>query len=126
MHEAVRVRFSSNLRPKISMFLRRRKVDLILAINTKNVVVLRPPAVEPVEPPMSIKKIITNLPASVIRGRLAVFIPAVLALTDWKKQDSSLLPAVYPLYIGPLYSRAKSTKAPRKTRIVDILKTTLL
>lgn len=55
---------------------------MIESINTANVVVLMPPAVEPADPPIIIRHMRINLPASVIFASSTVLKPAVLALTD--------------------------------------------
>ena len=49
---------------------------------TASVVVFMPPAVEPGEPPMSIKRIITPCDAPDIADRFTVLKPAVLGVTD--------------------------------------------
>ena len=54
-----------------------------MALNTKTarVVVFIPPAVEPGEPPISIRKIMMALEDSVIAVKSAVLKPAVLGVT---------------------------------------------
>ena len=44
-----------------------------------------PPAVEPGEPPMSIRRIIMPCDAPDIADRFTVLKPAVLGVTDWNK-----------------------------------------
>ena len=56
------------------------------------VVVFIPPAVDPGEPPMSIKTIMSIWPASVIFVRSAVLKPAVLGVTDWNRELNSRVP----------------------------------
>ena len=56
------------------------------------VVVFIPPAVEPGEPPISIRMIISISPVSVSRVRSAVLNPAVLGVTDWNREVQILLP----------------------------------
>ena len=56
------------------------------------VVVFIPPAVDPGEPPMSIKTIMSIWPASVIFVRSAVLKPAVLGVTDWNREFNSRVP----------------------------------
>ncbi len=73
---------SSILRPNISIFFFRRKVTITLMQRTQKVVVLMPPAVEPVAPPLNMSQIMTNSPASVISVKSTVLNPAVLADTD--------------------------------------------
>ena len=51
---------------------------------TANVAVFIPPAVEPGEPPMSIRIIMIADPDSSIAARSVVLNPAVLVVTDWK------------------------------------------
>lgn len=50
------------------------------------VVVLIPPAVEPGEPPVIINIIIIKTPASLSAVKSTVLKPAVLGVTDWKKE----------------------------------------
>ena len=80
--EAVRAMPSSIRRPNASTDFLWRKVVMIESINTANVVVLIPPAVEPADPPIIIRHMRINLPASVIFASSTVLKPAVLALTD--------------------------------------------
>ena len=80
--EAVLVICSSILRPNASTFFLRKKVVKILMHSTQKVVVLIPPAVEPGEPPINIRQVMTKMPASVISDKLAVLKPAVLLVTD--------------------------------------------
>ena len=82
MVAAVLTELQSTLRPKNWALSRWRKVAVALAIKTASVVVFMPPAVEPGEPPMSIKRIITPCDAPDIADRLTVLKPAVLGVTD--------------------------------------------
>ena len=66
----------------LQYFFLRRKVTRILTQSIQKVVVLIPPAVEPVEPPTNIRQVITKIPGSVICAKSAVLKPAVLADTD--------------------------------------------
>lgn len=66
-----------------------RKTANELASKTASVVVFIPPAVEPGEPPTSIKTVMINWPGSLIAVRSAVLKPAVLGVTDWKRESSS-------------------------------------
>lgn len=50
------------------------KTDTDIARRTPIVVVFKPPAVEPVEPPISIRTIITAMLLSLIRNQLCIFI----------------------------------------------------
>ena len=62
--------------------------DRTLSRKVARVVVLKPPAVEPGEPPTSIRRIrsIWELPAK--RVRSTVLKPAVRGVTDWKREAS--------------------------------------
>ena len=82
MVAAVLTALQSTLRPKNWALSRWRKVAVALAIKTASVVVFMPPAVEPGEPPMSIKRIITPCDAPDIADRFTVLKPAVLGVTD--------------------------------------------
>ena len=70
-------------RPKNSASSLRRKVAHILASRTANVVVFMPPAVEPGEPPNSIRTTINACEVLPIAARSAVLKPAVRGVTDW-------------------------------------------
>ena len=83
MVAAVLTASQSTLRPKNWTLSRWRKVAITLPSRTVSVVVFIPPAVEPGEPPMSIRKIITAKDELDIPGRLTVLKPAVLGVTDW-------------------------------------------
>ena len=60
----------------------RRNTEIAEANRTAIVVVFIPPAVDPGEPPISMSRIITVRPTSLIRVRSAVLNPAVLGVTD--------------------------------------------
>lgn len=70
----------------------RRNTAKALASNTARVVVFMPPAVEPGEPPISIKMVIRDWPVSLIAVRSAVLKPAVLGVTAWNKDSRKRLP----------------------------------
>ena len=70
------------LRPKKLASSLRRKVAIAIANNTAIVVVFIPPAVEPGLPPISIKIIVINCPASLIDVKSTVLNPAVRGVTD--------------------------------------------
>ena len=70
----------------------RRKTAITLANRTAIVVVFIPPAVEPGEPPINIKIVIIDCPVSLMEVRSAVLNPAVLGVTAWKKDSSTLSP----------------------------------
>lgn len=55
-------------------------------------VVFIPPAVELGEPPINISRIITACEESVMDEISAVLNPAVLGVTDWKRESISLFP----------------------------------
>ena len=57
--------------------------------STTNVTVLSPPAVEPEDPPISIRKMETAFPAEVSRPWSTPANPAVRSVMDWKKAASS-------------------------------------
>ena len=82
MVAAVLMALQSTLRPKNWALSRWRKVAVALASRTASVVVFIPPAVEPGEPPMSIKRIITPCDALDIADKFTVLKPAVLGVTD--------------------------------------------
>ena len=82
MVAAVLTALQSTLRPKNWALSRCRKLAAALASRTASVVVFTPPAVEPGEPPMSIKRIITPCDALDIADRFTVLKPAVLGVTD--------------------------------------------
>ena len=111
----------SILRPKNWTLSCWRKVAAAFAINTASVVVFIPPAVEPGDPPIIIRKIITACDAPVISERITVLKPAVLGVTDWKKEASTRF---------PMGSEEKSTKkknmAGRTRRNAVVTRITLL
>ena len=57
----------------------------MLASRTAKVVVFIPPAVDPGEPPISIKRIIMPCDELDIADKFIVLKPAVLVVTDWKR-----------------------------------------
>ena len=57
----------------------------MLASRTAKVVVFIPPAVEPGEPPISIKRIMMPCDELDIADKFTVLKPAVLVVTDWKR-----------------------------------------
>ena len=80
--DAVLVIFSSIRRPNASTFFFLKNTVKMLRHKIQNVVVFIPPAVDPVDPPMYIRQIITNLPGSDMALKSTVLNPAVLAVTD--------------------------------------------
>ena len=62
-----------------------------MASRTARVVVFMPPAVEPGEPPISIRRTIKPCDALDMAGRATVLKPAVLGVTDWKRDVSRRL-----------------------------------
>jgi len=64
------------------------------------VVVLMPPAVDPGEPPVIIRIIIINTPASLSMVKSTVLNPAVLGVTDWKKEPKILSDTLMPLHLS--------------------------
>ena len=72
---------SAILRLNICAFSFLRKTEVAEANRTASVVFFIPPAVDPGEPPTSIKKIISKSPTSLIRPRFVVLKPAVLGVT---------------------------------------------
>ncbi len=57
----------------------------MLMQRTQKVVVLIPPAVDPVDPPINIRHTITNREPSFSPARSTVLKPAVLTDTDWNR-----------------------------------------
>ena len=74
------------LRPKKWVCSRLRKTETALDSMTAKVVVFMPPAVDPGEPPININAIMIMQPVSLIVVRSTVLNPAVLGVTDWKKE----------------------------------------
>ena len=87
MVEAFLAASSSVRRPKKweSPFLRNTAMEL--AKRTAIVVVFMPPAVEPGEPPISIRIIIMHFPAPESLVRSAVLKPAVLGVMVWNRES---------------------------------------
>ena len=81
MEEAFLITDPSRRLPKAPGFSCFRKVAMALNTKTARVVVFIPPAVEPGEPPISIRKIMMALEDSVIAVKSAVLKPAVLGVT---------------------------------------------
>ena len=90
--DAFFITLSSILLPNAQTFSFRLKQAKALRISTAIVVVLRPPAVEPGEPPTSIRKIIIACDGRVNFVKSVVLKPAVLVVTDWNREASNLLP----------------------------------
>ena len=63
-----------------------RNVPRALRTSTAIVVVFMPPAVEPGEPPISIRMMLINFPESENAAKSVVLKPAVLVVTDWKSE----------------------------------------
>ena len=83
---------SGILRPKKWAESCLRNTDKAEEKSTAIVVVFIPPAVEPGEPPISIRMIISRSPVSLISVRSTVLNPAVLGVTDWNREDRNLFP----------------------------------
>ena len=79
--EALLTALSSIRLPNISAFFLRRKTVVALANKTATVVVFIPPAVDPGDPPISIRKMISMRPTPVNAERSEVLKPAVLGVT---------------------------------------------
>ena len=60
----------------------------MFANRTPTVVVFIPPAVDPGDPPISIRIIMINCPLWLITVKSAVLNPAVLGVTAWKKDSN--------------------------------------
>ena len=87
---------SSSRRLKHSTFFFWRNVEKILKTNTAAVVVFIPPAVEPVEPPTTIRQIMRKMLPSLRAARSTVLKPAVLAVTDWNRDARIRSPRLIP------------------------------
>ena len=70
-----------------------RNTDSAYETKTAMVVVFIPPAVEPGEPPMSINNVISIRPVSLRAVKSVVLKPAVLGVTDWKREVRILSPS---------------------------------
>ena len=103
------------LRLKTSVFVLSERLDRREATRIINVVVLIPPAVPEGEPPINIKieqMIIVHLrsPSCGIVQK-----PAVLVVTDWKREANILSPrGKLPIVLSFVYSRMKIVIAPPK------------
>ena len=106
---------SSILRLKISVLLLRLNTEMVEAKSTVTVVIFIPPAVEPEEPPISIKQIIMRIPVWLITEKSAVLKPAVLGVTVWKIERSNLSPKGNPL-----------NSAKKKYKVGKIIKTAVI
>ena len=60
---------------------------------TAKVVVFIPPAVDPGDPPISMRTTMITMPDSVSRVKSAVLNPAVLAVADWNSAAQNRCPA---------------------------------
>ena len=121
MVAAVLIALQSTLRPKNCKLSLCRNVEAAFAIKTASVVVFIPPAVEPGEPPTIIRNIKTACDTPVIAESVTVLKPAVLGVTDWKREASSRFP------IGSAQkSTKKKNKAGRTIRTAVVTRITLL
>jgi len=68
----------------------------MLKTSTAAVVVFIPPAVEPVEPPTTIRQIIRKILPSLRAARSTVLNPAVRTVTDWNRDARILSPRLIP------------------------------
>ena len=73
------VSFDTRLLKKHGFYIR-RKTAMAFASRTATVVVFMPPAVDPGEPPISIKSVMTDCPVSLTDVKSAVLNPAVLGV----------------------------------------------
>ena len=80
-------------RPKQWAVSRRRNTAAVVSSSTASVVVLKPPAVEPGEPPTSIKNIVISWLVGVISPRSTVLKPAVRGVTVWNSAAQNRSPA---------------------------------
>ena len=80
-----------------------------------------PPAVEPEQPPMSMSTVISIAPDSLMTERSAVLKPAVLAVTDWKREWS-----MRSFMGSPEYSAKKKNTAGRRSSSPEVTRTTLV
>lgn len=86
--------------------------------STATVETFIPPAVEPEQPPVSMRAISASTPASLICERSAELKPAVLAVTDWNSEWSTRS------FIGsPTYSTLKKNTAGRNISIPVVTST---
>ena len=126
MQDAALAMSSSSLRPKHSIFFLCLKVEITLSTSTAAVVIFIPPAVEPVEPPISIRQIIRRILPSENAARSTVLKPAVRIVTDWNMEARSLSEAPIPRYAFPLYSKSRKPTVPPKNRIAVITSTSFV
>ena len=116
--EAWRQLSSSSLLPKHCTDFLRLTSENMDKISVANVVVLIPPAVEPEEPPMNIKRIVMAmvLPRSDVSG--SVLNPAVRGLTARNSEVSTRSPPQ-----GTLFSEHKIIRKGTTMRIAVVVKT---
>ena len=94
---------------------------------TTNVTVFTPPAVEPEDPPISIKNILTPFPASVSSAWSTDAKPAVRTVTDWKKPLRIFSPgAIAPSVPGLFHSSRQNTNAPHRIKHRLVVSTSLV
>ena len=94
--------------------------------STATVTVLRPPAVEPLEPPISISTMDTARVDSLIAPWSMAANPAVRVVTDWKAPASSFWGTVIgPRVAGLFHSMAQINPAPIKIKRPEQVKTSL-
>ena len=121
MAAALRTASSPIFRPKhvVSSFL--RNTDSTVRTMTATVVVFRPPAVDPGDPPMSMHRIMTACPPALIPFRSTVLKPAVRSVTDWNRLGSPRRDAG-----RALISKKKNHKKGSRTSRAEVVSTILL
>ena len=101
----------------ISVSLFPLKTEIVDDNKTPKVVVLIPPPVDAGEAPINISIIVTITEPSCIFPMSIVLKPAVLDVTDIKKEDKIFPFRVKPSIAGPLCSIKKKARVPTKRRI---------
>jgi len=92
-------------------------------INTANVVVLIPPAVEPGDPPTYIRNMKKTIIEVGSNDRSTELKPAVRLTTDWKKAASILRPHESP-WMASLWGAIRNTNIPARIRMPEVSNTT--
>lgn len=115
------------VRPKAVTDVRPRSALTALSASTATVTVLRPPAVEPGEPPISMSTHATACEGSVSALWSMVLKPAVRSVTVWNAAASSLCGTLMPPSVaGLLHSNSSVSTKPPPSSTPDMASTSLL
>jgi hypothetical protein len=105
-----------SVRRKILVVSSPRKRERLRAKRTPRVFTLMPPPVEPEAAPINIKKMLKKRVTLAILLKSRVLKPAVLAVTDWKKEDISFVGTERPT-MELRHSKMINPRVPVKSKM---------